>query len=327
MLVLIGIASLAFFHAATRTLRTYTYWLNLASGFEAKLTKVNVENDRLLTADHAHPLDDQTIGVEQLRIELGRELANRGRVWADWGKQKAATLPSGIMEVTVSNVAPSAEITPNMLLYAFEEVNGQSPGKYLGEFHVKSMHQNQMQMDSTTQMAGSLAKNVTDSKDPWVLYELMPTDQREAFEGLSEEDKKGIPGELLKPDRPLQDYLAVFRACEVHRTLFNDRQESIRRDLSYLEAAGTEVKGQEALVEKEKTQVLGEKQRAVKELSAVSGLYAAVQRMLNFNRTAVQTAIATNLEYAQEIAKRQKEAADLIDRRTRSMAQYGPGAN
>ena len=46
-----------------------------------------------------------------------------------------------------------------------------------------------------------------------------------------------------------------------------------------------------------------------------------------FNQAAVQEAIAKNLEYAQEIARLQKEAADLIDRRTRSMAQYGPGAN
>ncbi len=327
MVGLILIACLAFFHAATRTLKTYTYWANLATGFEAKLTRVNEENERLRTADREHPLDDKTIGVDRLRIDLGRALANRGRVWADWGKQKAVTLPSGIMEITVSNNVPSPDITPNMLLYAFEEGDGQSPGKYLGEFHVKGVHQNQMQMDSTGQLASGLAKNVTDSKGPWILYEMIPTDEKEAFEGLSEDDKKVIPAELLKPDRLLEDYLATFRACEVHRTLMADRQESTRRDLSYLEAADTEVKSQEAAVEKEKTQVLNEKQRADKELAAMSGLYAAVQRMLGFNQTAVQTAIAKNVEYAQEIAKRQKEAADLIDRRTRNLAQYGPGAN
>ena len=40
-----------------------------------------------------------------------------------------------------------------------------------------------------------------------------------------------------KFERPLRDYLAIFRACEMHRTLFADRWESTSRDLSYLEAA------------------------------------------------------------------------------------------
>jgi hypothetical protein len=49
--------------------------------------------------------------------------------------------------------------------------------------------------------------------------------------------------------------------------------------------------------------------------------------MLGFNQTAVQNAIENNLKLAQDIARRQKEAADLIDRRARAMAQLGPGAN
>jgi hypothetical protein len=80
-------------------------------------------------------------------------------------------------------------------------------------------------------------------------------------------------------------------------------------------------------VEKEKTQVASERDRAQKELSAVTDHYAALQRMLTFNQMAVKAAIAANVEYAKEIARRQKEAADLIDRRTRSMALSGPGTN
>ena len=49
--------------------------------------------------------------------------------------------------------------------------------------------------------------------------------------------------------------------------------------------------------------------------------------MLNTYQTSVQRAIANNLKYAQEIARLQKDAADEIDRRMRSMAQFGPRAN
>jgi hypothetical protein len=338
LLGLIFVAALGFFHAATRTLYMYTYWAQSAGKFESKLIKLNEENKRLQTADRAHPLDNKTIGVQQLRIDLGRMMTDRGRVWAQWDKKKVVTLPSGITDVTVSTqgAVPSA-FTKNMLVYAFEEGDEKSAGKYLGEFRVDAVSSDQIVLASTTQMVSSLAKNVADSKGPWVLYEMMPIDEHEVFASVPEDQKSTYPDEFLKDgqvdgsgkkvERPLRDYLAIFRACEVYRTLFADRLESTRRDVTYLENASQEVESQAALLDKEKTNVLNEKQRAVKELNAVTGLYAAVQRMLSFNQVAVQEAIARNLKDAQDIAKRQKEAADLIDRRTRSMAQYGPGAN
>ncbi|MGO9115945.1 MAG: hypothetical protein ACLP9L_42615, partial [Thermoguttaceae bacterium] len=162
MLGLIFVAALGFFHAATRTLQTYTYWSEKASKFESKLTKINEEIEKLRTADHEHPLDDKTIGVQQLRIDLGRALADRGRVWANWEKKKAATLPSGIMDVTISSQDPvPSAFTKNMLVYAFEEGDDQSVGKYLGEFRVDAVSQNQVVLASTTQMVSSLSKNVT----------------------------------------------------------------------------------------------------------------------------------------------------------------------
>jgi len=335
LLVLIAIASLGFFHAAARTVWTYKYWANKANDFERALEKRNKEIVSLRTADHEHPREDKTIGVDQLRIDLGRVLANRGRIWTKCEKQRAATVPSGITEVALSTDEANA-FSDKMLVYAFEEGDDQSPGKYLGEFRVKQMSDKEKKvvLASTTQLVASLSKNVADSKGPWILYELMPTDEHEAFDNAQE---KWVPEEFLrdgqadangkKVERPLRDYLAIFRACEMYRTLFADRWESARRDLGYLTVASQEANNQYALAEKEKTQVSIEKQRAIKELSAVNQHNAALQRMLEFNQTAVKEGIANNLKYSQKIAALQKEAADLIDRRTRSMAQYGPGAN
>ena len=92
LLVLVFLAALGFFHAATRTLQTYAYWADLANKYEAKLKNINEVNKKLRLADHQHPLDDKTIGVEQLRMDLGRVLANRGRIWK-CERQKAAATP------------------------------------------------------------------------------------------------------------------------------------------------------------------------------------------------------------------------------------------
>jgi hypothetical protein len=353
LLVLIFLASLVFFHAAARTVKTYKYWANLADQFEKKLQERRAEIVRLQTADHEHPLDDKTVGVQQLHIDLGRVLASRGRIWTKCEKKRAAPdTKSGFMEVAISTDDSNA-FAKNMLLYAFEEGDDQSPGKYLGEFRVDAVSQQQVVLASTTQLVGSLTKNVTESKAPWVLYEMMPTDEHEAFTNMPEDQRKwtseefvkdGQDYEGLKQDqrelvrqgklevdgkklRPLRDYLAIFRACEMHRTLFVDRLESARRDTGYLEAAKLESVQQEAAVEKEKTQVDKELARAQTELKAVASLQATRQNMLNTFQRLVQQAIATNLKYAQEFARLQKEAADRVDRRARAMAQFGPGAH
>jgi hypothetical protein len=127
--------------------------------------------------------------------------------------------------------------------------------------------------------------------------------------------------------RPLNDYLAIFRACEVYRTLWNDRMESATRDWKYLEAAGQEAKKQEGAAETERTRVAGELQRAKEEQAAVKGLVDARKRMLDIYQASVQDAINQNLAQTHEIAKMQKDAADQIDRRSRSMAQFGSRIN
>lgn len=309
---------------------------------------------RLRTADHEHPLDDKTIGVRQLHIDLGRMLANRGRIWTKCEKQKAAIVASGIMQVAVSS--EDNQFAKDMLLYAFEEGDDQSPGKYLGEFRVNRLgdKDKQVELFSTTQMVSSLAKNVTDSKSSWVLYEMMPTDDHEVFANLPDDQKKWIEPDqkrwganeyfkdgqpvdsngaisqdpnAKKFERPLRDYLAIFRACEMYNTVYQNRVNSTANDLKYLNTANEEVHKQETLLEKEKTEVATAQKQAHKELDAVTQHFAALQRMLAFNQAAVTEAIKNNVLLMQDIARRQKEAADLIDRRTRSMAQYGPGAN
>ena len=356
------------------------YWAELTQKFETQLNEVNAKNVRLLTADKDSKLDDGSFGVQWLQTKLGRVLANRGRIWAKCTKKAAGLDPAGMMVTTVSNEesVPNA----NSLVYAFEEGDEQSPGKYLGEFKVKAVNDKEAVLVSTAQMprslplakAKSLGDNVMDSKGFWVLYEMMPTDtykmmprdtdkwtptdtdadtdDDELFANLPDEQKKWIESDPKKWDtddfirdtlrdangkrlkdangkefrRPSRDYLVIFRDCEMYRTLFEDRMNATINDGKYLAASKEEIINQEHAVEKEKTQVADEQNRAHKERDAAAGHLATVQKLIADNQAAVKDAIDLNLQYYQEIAKRQKEAADKIDRRTRSMAQSGPGA-
>jgi hypothetical protein len=90
--------------------------------------------------------------------------------------EKVNNVPTGRIEVQVSSEDPG--ISGKMLLYAFEEGDDPSSVKYLGEFAVKVMNNpNEAGLVSTTQLTKLQENNLTHSKVPWVLYEMMPADQ------------------------------------------------------------------------------------------------------------------------------------------------------
>ncbi len=179
LLGLFGVAALVFFHAAIRTLKTFSYWSGESQAFESKLREVHKQIVSLRTADHEHPRDDKTFGVQQLRTDLGRLVANRGRIWSNCTKKnwQSGKAGNGRWEATISTDDPG--LMANMLVYAFEEGDDQTPGKYLGEYAVKSISQSQGSyvLESTTQPTPLQRKSVQDSKLNWVLYEMMPADQ------------------------------------------------------------------------------------------------------------------------------------------------------
>ncbi len=155
LLGLLAIASLVFFHAALRTVKTFDYWSHKAADFERKLKDIREEIVSLRTADHEHPLLDKTFGVQQLRFDLGRMVNNRGRIWTNCQVKKVQPevvngVKTGRTEVAVSSDDPG--ISDKMLVYAFEEGDEPSSVKYLGEFAVKAINQNIVGMVSTTQL-------------------------------------------------------------------------------------------------------------------------------------------------------------------------------
>ena len=118
-----------------------------------------------------------------------------------------------------------------------------------------------------------------------------------------------------------------MRVCEVDRTLFDDRLNALQRDENYLTAAKADSEKQLGFATKSRAQALQEKEWEIKQRDATATHYAALQKMLGFNAAAVKAQIAANTEAARQIARFQKDEAEQIDRRTRSMVRYGAAAN
>jgi hypothetical protein len=377
LLGLLAIASLVFFHAAVRTVKTFDYWSKQTDKFQRRLNEVRADIVQLQTADHEHPLPNKTFGVQQLRVDVARMVNNRGRIWANCQMKKVQPevvngAKTGRTEVNVSSDEPG--VSGKMLLYVFEEGDEPNSIKYLGEFAVKASNSpNDFALLSTTQLTKLQENNLAHSKSPWVLYEMMPADQhlmrgekpdlvaknpavkdeliatlpddlRKKFfpdpdPGLSKaeqdkwkKEKWWLPEEYVLDgqvvngaefERKLRDYLEVMRVCEVDRTLYDDRKNALERDETYLTAAKTDSDQQLVFADRQKAQATAERKWEYKQRDATAAFYADLQRMLSFNDAAVKAAIAANAEAAKQIAKIQKEAAEEIDRRTRSMARAG----
>ena len=186
------------------------------------------------------------------RDELEKALVSRGRIWSNCepGKPDA----KGRVAVTTDLPSPNG-ISDKMVVYAFEEVDPQKGGDYLGEFRVAGVADKKIALEPTMTMTAREQKRLERSKGPWSLYELLPLDQHELFVDMPDDVKAALPadgvaeythdGQKAEPDDPseckvegiyvrrLRDYAALFKMYHGERTLFVDLYESIARDLQY----------------------------------------------------------------------------------------------
>jgi len=319
--ILVGLvitASLVFFYTSARTLKTWKYWRDSEKEFAAKLetTQQNVVREKQ--------------AIRKARSELSRLLANRGRIWDK-------CLPGGVVQDAVAvNTDPTAphHITDKMVLYVFENPEENVKGKYLGEFIVTAVAENKVQLTPAMTFSKSEWDQLTTSKGPWVLYEMMPTDRQDAFAGLSEDEKKSLlpAGSLADyaedgKNRKLRDYRIIFMYQQMARTLFVDTEAALKRDNQYLQNAVDNLQKQVQLAEQEVAGLKTNLATAVKEQKAVTGHLATLQTKVAAIQEIVARKIQENYVFAAEIAKIQLNAAKRIDERTHTMAQAGVGAD
>lgn len=203
LLGLIFVASIAFFILGARALKTHQYWRTQVVQLEEAL------------ASEQETYDDLREQVRQLRTELYEQLVDRGRVWYGCRPQPGPdTQKTGAVVVAVEFPDPH-QITPNSVLWVFDELPIDNGGKYLGQFAVlgvggqgntevqlqPSMRMTQPELDRVAQSAGR-------NGAAWALYEIMPIDNHHSLSlaELSEDELKAILSQV--PPEILDEYLS-----------------------------------------------------------------------------------------------------------------------
>jgi hypothetical protein len=211
--VLIGLLLLlvlpGYLYVSARTLRTHEYWRNLATDFDKKIAEVNEETREIKEGLKDGKLRDGSLCNKLAKLELDRAAINRGRVWAQCEHQ-AADPKNG--QVAISPATGPAGITPQMLLYLFEESepkdqpDGQKEketARYLGEFVVTEVADKAVLQPTMALTAKEMKQLVESSsnKGTWIAYEMIPIDRHDVFADMSDDDKQAC-----LPEATLEEY-------------------------------------------------------------------------------------------------------------------------
>jgi hypothetical protein len=341
---LIGVAALAFFYMAARTLKTHQYWRELARQYEAKIVQVKDDNYQLV--ERVQKEGEQTeMGIKQVRRELHKLLIDRGRVWYNCDPKVKVGRDRGDAEVRITTDQPDPHgIGDKSVLYAFEEPDVQKKGRYLGEFKVTAAADKQITLAPTAKLTPREVERLATAKKPWTLYEVMPRDQHYIFADLSDAEKKALlPAEVLpeylkdgkpaaKDDpaecvadgtyvRPLRDYRILFDADRVNYTDMVDLFEATTRDKDLVEAALAEAKLQKAAAKDAVATTTTELTKYTSEGKAVAALRKTLEDKVAAMKALVARMMENNKVMAGQIARLQWDAVRRIDQRTRAMAQ------
>ena len=137
----IGVACLALFYMAARTLKTHQYWRELARKYERE-DQAGAGGEPRAARRRGEP--GQRPGIRQRRIELNKLLLDRHRTWFKCDPKVKLNREEGTAEITVTVDQPDPHgIAENTVLYGFEEADVQSKGRYLGEFKVTKADEKQ----------------------------------------------------------------------------------------------------------------------------------------------------------------------------------------
>jgi hypothetical protein len=174
-----------------RTLKTYESWGSKAQQM-AKTTEQTEAGNKVLIG--GEPGEGGAPGIRQLRSEIQRVVADRGRVWIGvmrFGRpgpdgQVRVETDRQLLQARPGTVPFQQAVTPDTLVYAFDDTPprpGQPAGPYLGQFKVTARDDKSATLMPTERLSPDEAKRLA-SPGPWSLYEQMPVDNQQTFAGL-----------------------------------------------------------------------------------------------------------------------------------------------
>lgn len=334
---LIFIVSVAFAYAAARTLKTQEVWHAAAVKYEKSLAEARRASAEALDGANGR------LGIRRARIELHKQLINRGRVWRNCTPQKA-NAQTGEAAVVIEKPQPHG-LTAKTVLYIFDANDVEKGGRYLGEFSVSAVAEKQIGLQPTHKMSERQLQQLGASRGPWNLYDVMPIDSHDAFAGKSPEDLRKLlveesvaehardgkkadpsdPAECVDKKgnyvRPLRDYQAMFGRYYRELARNAELEGVVARAKKSLAAAEANIKrsmeASQTTIEAAKTELAA----ATAQRDAVAGHRKQLEENLAAAKQWIEQTLASNRVMAKEITKLQLEASRRIDLRTRSMAQ------
>ncbi|MBN1394107.1 MAG: hypothetical protein JW959_03700 [Pirellulales bacterium] len=352
--ILVGLICLAapfYFYLAARLLKTSENWSAAVDKYEARLEQLAQKEKELIDGVEE---PDGTIkpGLRQLRIELHKLMVDRRRMWLNCVPSIKTDPDSHTAEVSVTINDPDPHgITEKTVLYAFADADMKEKGRYLGEFTAAKVEGKRVVLAPTQRFSkrelGKLDA-AAKAKHPWILYELMPQDNREIFASLSDEQKRSLlpassvqqylkDGKPAAEDdpknrvvdgkymRPLIDYGVLFNAENEKQTFLRDSIEAATRDRKLAEEALTLGREQEEACKKDIAATRKDREEMFRQRDIVAAHLKNLQEKAAALQAAVEGFIERNRVMAGQIAKFQLEAVRRIDRRTRAMARSDSG--
>ena len=360
---LICVAALGFWYLGMRTLKTHKYWREIARKLESQIDETTTANRVALEGDETAA--KKGIRWYQQQIDKLVTARERGRVWSNC---EPRNFNPQTAQCTIVTDQPNPNgIAPKALLYVFEEKEADAAGnggRYLGEFEVEGVAENQVQVKPTAKPSPRQLQHIAQASKPWIVFEKMPIDDHEILAGLDEAEKKkmlpaesvaaylhdgeeataeqmeqwGVAGTLApildadgKPTtktrfvRQLHDYNAIFRARSDERALLADKFEGLKRDIQYMQGSAAEAKRQIEDRNKQIATAKADLAKVSKERDAVVAYYNTLTAQTKAVQNVVLELLARNKLLAEQIARMQYDAAERIESRTRAMAQAREG--
>jgi len=189
-----------------RTLKTYESWGTKAQSMAKNVEQTEAANKILASGE---PGEGGAPGIRQLRADIQRVVADRGRVW--FGIKKAGRPNADgsirvqtdlqLLQARPGTVPFQVAVTADTLVFAFDDAPprpGQPSGPFIGQFKVTARDDNAATIMPTEKLSPDEAKRLA-SLGPWTFYEQMPVDNHQTFAGL---DGKALAELLPSESRP-----------------------------------------------------------------------------------------------------------------------------
>lgn len=325
---LIICVSFVFFYFAAQVLKTHEYWRSSAEKHKTKIAEYEKQAE---TIRYGAKGDESQPGLAKMQSAVYKALIGRGRVWYNCTPMKLDQNEQGIGVLVKTDKPDPNGIADKTILAIFDERAPKDGGRYIGQFIVKGVDEPNKQVVITPcrKLRPAAFQQLSQSKGPWTLCEIMPADDHEIFAGMTAEQlEQMLPKDSLDEyakdgqdgfERKLRDYQFLFDTLDRQLSMLIEKRNTAARDKALMDEAVANAK---KLVQLRQTEI-GEMRKELAEMArqrdAVLAHEKALEAEVAARKEKINTLLEENRKLAAEIAKAQLEAVRRVDLRTASV--------